>query len=421
MVRIILFILFFALQSFAVVGSDSVWCRTLHFTGGMTHGTLNDTILVGCKGTVFYRTIAEILAGAGGLDSVRAAGKSDTTGGALRLGGKTKTYFDTVGNGSLAASLGAKRDTSAHDTTGHGAKVGGSGTAGYVPYWTGTNTQAASAIHFGTLNSDAFNFDTNTNRFSLTGPVRTLLKMPIMDYRFTGDADAALSYFMYDHDNLGIVFDAYHNGTIWTSSSASGNFALYKIGGCLFMAYQNGIAKGSSFPVGTWNTSGAVFGSNGYLGIGGAIPTLAYLEGAGSNSMPTIKAGNMELQSYSIGQNWITDNITYNGGWKYRVSGYGEAIYLGAAAGAIHVYMFPSGSAGAAATPVEALGITNTGVVTIPHLTPAGIVTNDASGNLGTSKAITGIDSIRIIDGTYDTLVIGAGGKKWKFLPIGNQ
>jgi hypothetical protein len=147
MVRIILFILFFALQSFAVVGSDSVWCRTLHFTGGMTHGTLNDTILVGCKGTVFYRTIAEILAGAGGLDSVRAAGKSDTTGGALRLGGKTKTYFDTVGNGSLAASLGAKRDTSAHDTTGHGAKVGGSGTAGYLPYWLTAGTQGNSPIY----------------------------------------------------------------------------------------------------------------------------------------------------------------------------------------------------------------------------------------------------------------------------------
>jgi hypothetical protein len=54
-------------------------------------------------------------------------------------------------------------------------------------------------------------------------------------------------------------------------------------------------------------------------------------------------------------------------------------------------------------------------------LTTAGIVTNDASGNLGTSKAITGIDSIRIIDGAQDTLVIGAGGKKWKFLPIANQ
>jgi hypothetical protein len=31
------------------------------------------------------------------------------------------------------------------------------------------------------------------------------------------------------------------------------------------------------------------------------------------------------------------------------------------------------------------------------------------------------LDSIEIKDGTYDTLIIGAYGKKWKFLPISNQ
>ena len=33
----------------------------------------------------------------------------------------------------------------------------------------------------------------------------------------------------------------------------------------------------------------------------------------------------------------------------------------------------------------------------------------------------TALDSIRMYDGTYDTLFVGQGGKVWKFLPISNK
>jgi hypothetical protein len=120
-------ILIFALVNvlFASWGSgpDTLWIPqkvntgTIHLSS-LQSGTPGDSIVFINNGFTVRCTKAQVVTW---LDSLRAAKHAGASDSAALLGGKNKAYFDTVGNGSLAASLGAKRDTSAHDTTGFGA------------------------------------------------------------------------------------------------------------------------------------------------------------------------------------------------------------------------------------------------------------------------------------------------------------
>ena len=104
-------------------GPDTLWIPVrvntgaVHFSA-LQSGTPGDSIVFVNNGFTVRCTKAQLIIW---LDSLRKAHLSDTSIDAGNLGGKPKAYYDTVGNGSLAASLGAKRDTSAHDTTGFGA------------------------------------------------------------------------------------------------------------------------------------------------------------------------------------------------------------------------------------------------------------------------------------------------------------
>ncbi len=103
----------------------------------------------------------------------------------------------------------------------------------------------------------------------------------------------------------------------------------------------------------------------GRIGVSDTAP-LGYIETPGSVAIPSFKGGSVEIQSYSVGNSWISDNI-YNSAsgsnFKYRADGYGLAAYFNGAD--FHIYTAPSGTAGNAATLTSRLKVGNTGTLTV--------------------------------------------------------
>ncbi len=153
------------------------------------------------------------------------------------------------------------------DDTGAGGGVTGSGTATRVAFWNTATSLSSNAdlywdntngrLGIGTASPGAkldvtdgtnhFKYDPTSAVLSISGPASTLSQMPRMSYNFNGDADAALGYLMYSHDNLAISFDSYHNGTSWVSSYNTSNFSIYKNGDKLNIGTNTGTAKGTAF------------------------------------------------------------------------------------------------------------------------------------------------------------------------------
>lgn len=111
---------------------------------------------------------------------------------------------------------------------------------------------------------------------NVTGPASSLTLGPKVNFMFDSDVDAALSYLIYSHDNLSIAFDAWFNGTNWTSSDAGSNFALYKVNDTLAIGFNAGTAKAGTFAAFD-TTTGVIFSATGRMGIGGAPGTTAKL------------------------------------------------------------------------------------------------------------------------------------------------
>jgi len=79
--------------------------------------------------------------------------------------------------------------------------------------------------------------------------------------RLITDADAYPQFdvLAFTHDNVGMSFDSYYNGS-WISSDAGSNFAIYKIGDVLGWWYDSGVSPGD--PI-TWNTNGLSMDTSG--------------------------------------------------------------------------------------------------------------------------------------------------------------
>jgi len=71
------------------------------------------------------------------------------------------------------------------------------------------------------------------------------------------------------------------------------------------------------------------------------------------------------LATYNTAYSILTNNIYYNGGWKYKLTGYGNAILLRQDDGAIAFATFGTGTAGAAATFSERMRINSNGNTSI--------------------------------------------------------
>lgn len=113
-----------------------------------------------------------------------------------------------------------------------------SATAGYIPYATATNTWGEDA---------GLTYNGTTNSFVVTGPASSLTNGPKHKLMFDADANAAVSWFTYAHENMALTFDSWFDGTNWISSNSVSNFALYKTGGGISWQINSGTAPGSSF------------------------------------------------------------------------------------------------------------------------------------------------------------------------------
>jgi hypothetical protein len=112
----------------------------------------------------------------------------------------------------------------------------------------GLNTQVQYNSSGSFAGSAGFTWLNSSNVLSITGTNSNLSTMPNMRYMYTGDANAALAYTLYTHDNMSINFDSWYdpvNG--WTSSHAGSNFAIYKNSNRLYIGVNSGTSAGSTF------------------------------------------------------------------------------------------------------------------------------------------------------------------------------
>ena len=105
--------------------------------------------------------------------------------------------------------------------------------------------------------------------------------------------------------------------------------------------------------------------NGGNVGIGVTGP-VTKLEVPGSLSNSSIKAGTLEMQSYSVNNAWLTDNLYFNGSvWKLRSAGYASQVYFGSG-GDITFKRYPTGSAGGTVVGITSLQLQGNGDVYIP-------------------------------------------------------
>ena len=105
------------------------------------------------------------------------------------------------------------------------------------------------------------------------------------------------------------------------------------------------------------NTGSAILSSTtGSVGIG----VTPYNWGR-TDFMPVDVGDLAALATYNTAYSVLTNNIYYNAGWKYKLTGYGNAILLRQDDGAIAFVTFGTGTAGAAATFSERMRITSGG------------------------------------------------------------
>lgn len=179
------------------------------------------------------------------------------------------------------------------------------------------------------------------------------------------------------------------------------------------------LAMGASEPA--WTTRATLFGSgtNNYIPkfIVGATPTFGnsimsqvgtdQINIPGSTTNSTLRIGAMELQSYGLNNNWFGDNVYYNAGFKYRADGYASLIRF--YNGQILLRAFASGSAGGAASEIDAFKTYSTGPceATIALYTPQ-LLVDHITEKTGSHGIV--LDSETYIGGTTNGVKIEVGG-----------
>ena len=89
---------------------------------------------------------------------------------------------------------------------------------------------------------------------------------PHVQFTTTSDDHPLMQILPYAHDNVSINFDAYHDGTSWTSSDAGSNFSIYKLSDALNFYYKSGIAAGSA--ISSWQSGAYLSATSGQFGVG---------------------------------------------------------------------------------------------------------------------------------------------------------
>ena len=135
------------------------------------------------------------------------------------------------------------------------------------------------------INSNAFlgigtsNF---TNRVTVNGPDNSI-SGPHVSYYTSADSNPLFQQLNLQHGRIAMSFDAYYNGSDWISSSATGNFQIYKNFGQLIFYSASNNAPGCNLDVA--RTPAFVVNSNSFLGIGSTSITNRVTVTGPSNSI----------------------------------------------------------------------------------------------------------------------------------------
>ncbi|MCX6106439.1 MAG: hypothetical protein NTY08_11485 [Proteobacteria bacterium] len=184
-------------------------------------------------------------------------------------------------------------------------------------------------------------------------------------------------------------------GTLRSTNAAAGNSD--KVGGNLTIAAGTGTGTGGSGSINLQTATAAVstgttanvlatrmtITSAGNVGIGTTAPAAA-LDLAATSTNATIKSGTLMLQGYSTNNNFITDNIYYNGGYKYSANGYGNLIQFTNGDIMFDVAANNASGTAAAATPTVAMTIKNSGNVGIGSSSPSSLFQVRGGASIGT-------------------------------------
>ena len=143
---------------------------------------------------------------------------------------QTVIGYDATGQADNSVTLGNAAVTAVYMSQDSGAKVyaGGLGI--------GTTTVPHGGVGVGLVSVEGANANLTTG--------------PNISFTTASDDYPLMVLQNYQHDDVSIVFDAYHDGSAWKSSDAS-NFMIQKSSDTFNIFYDSGISAGSAL---TWNT-----------------------------------------------------------------------------------------------------------------------------------------------------------------------
>jgi hypothetical protein len=126
----------------------------------------------------------------------------------------------------------------------------------------------------------------------------------------------------------------------------------------------------------------------------------------------TIVAGGIELQSYTVNNSWIGENLYFYGGWRRRNAGYASQIYF--ETGAIGFYTAPSESAGLFTTWLRPLYLANTGAATFLSTVSA----TQYTSTIATGTAPLAVSSTTVVANLNASYISGISATQ---IPYGNN
>jgi len=253
------------------------------------------------------------------------------------------------------------------------------GTAGQILSSTGTGTawSAATSVNFWQRNDGVLSPQEITNDLAIGGTATSSALFQV--FANTGDASSS-----------GNITHGYGD-------------QIRSQYGPLNLAYKSA--------ANAWTTGITLQDTTGNVGIGTTEPIVALDIPAYNTTNSQLRVGNIEFQPYALNNSWFGDNIYYNGGFKYRNTGYGTLFYM--FNGDFEVRTLASGTADTAANPVQHFIVTQPGNVGIGGNQTDGVITGSVltvlnSGLVGVgitnpSQELTVSGDIYVTGGYYDS------------------
>lgn len=266
--------------------------------------------------------------------------------------------------------------------------------------------------YLGSTSATSFQSPTRLNMYGVAGGTGSI------NFYTNTDLYPTMQLLNYDHNNIMLSFDAYWNGSNWTSGYTGSNFQLNKSGAVLAFNCAS-ITQGST--ISSW-TTGMQLGTSGAVSVpaGGGSTTTLTIGGSAANLTTTTPAVNISsaygagnyisfggsgrsigLVGGSPGSLFISRNLNIsNTSYIYASTNVGCALELsgpGAAVvpGGFRFRTTPSGTSGTTATMTDMLTISNTGMMGL------NTASNGQRGSVTLSGATTTVNTTAAVTGCY--------------------